>query len=271
MLAGILDLIWSDFDTGHQPIDALGDPIPGRTILACITAVWMIAGGAAMLWRRTARAGALATTLIYLVFGMFWLPRFRTAPHTLGFRFELFIGLLSQTFMQLVVVAGGLIVYATVAPPDSSSSQKSPKIARWTFGVGSVLFGLGHLTNVESVARMVPKWMPLGGSFWVVLSGVAFLLAGAAILTGILNVLATRLLALMVLIFEPLVLVPVLLANPHRHIAWGANAYNLAAAGAIWIFAASLARDRARRAPDAKSQLAEDSTGNPKRRVMSWR
>lgn len=44
---------------------------------------------------------------------------------------------------------------------------------------------------------MIPNWMPFGGAFWVVLTGVAFVLPGLAILSGILDVLAERLLALM--------------------------------------------------------------------------
>jgi hypothetical protein len=30
--AGIMDLVWSDFDQAHQPIQAFGDHIPGREI-----------------------------------------------------------------------------------------------------------------------------------------------------------------------------------------------------------------------------------------------
>ena len=238
--AGIFDLIWGDFEAAHQPIGALGDHIPGRMILAYLTALWMIAGGAALLWKPTARVGALATTVIYFVFGMFWLPRFYTAPHALGFRFTVFIGVLAGLFTQLIVVAAGLILYSSLATPDSSEREKSSVFGRWIFGFGSLLFGLAHLTAVQSVALMIPQWIPLGGALWVVISGIAFVLAGLAILSGILNVLAARLLALMLLLFEVLVLVPNLLSNPHGHIAWGANAYNLAAAGAVWIFAASI-------------------------------
>jgi hypothetical protein len=32
--AGIMDLIWGDFDGAHQPIQAFGDHIPGSEILA---------------------------------------------------------------------------------------------------------------------------------------------------------------------------------------------------------------------------------------------
>ena len=91
---------------------------------------------------------------------------------------------------------------------------------------------------------MVPKWMPGSGSFWAILTGIAFVLAGVAILSEILDVLATRLLALMLFVFSLLVLAPGPLAHPRNHIAWGSNAYNLAAVGAVWIFAEMLATRR---------------------------
>ena len=237
--AGVLDLIWGEFEAVHQPIGALGDNIPGHAMFAYITAVGMILAGAAILWRRTVPVGALATSFVYLVFALFWLPRFYTVPQFLGFRLTLFIGLLAGVFTQLIAMAGGLILFASVAPPSSTWRQRSPVVARWIFGLGSILFGLSHLTSVQDVARMMPGWMPAGGSVWVILTGIAFLLAGLAILSRILNVLAAHLLTLMLLFFE-LALIPVVFANPQSHIAWGSNAYSLAAAGAVWIFAVSI-------------------------------
>ncbi len=241
--AGVLDLIWGEFEAAHQPIGALGDNIPGQKIFAYIAAIWMILAGAAILWRRTKRVGALAAALIYLVFGLFWLPRFYTAPHSVGFRVTLFIGLLAGMFTQLMVVAGALVLYASTAPsstnwgavsqpsinpPAAPSSINWRGVARWVIGLAAVLFGVVHLTSVQGVSVMVPKWMPLGGAFWVVVTGIAFLLAGLAILSGILNRLAAHLLVLMIVVFE-LALVPMVFANPSNHIAWGSNAYSLAA------------------------------------------
>jgi len=48
-------------------------------------------------------------------------------------------------------------------------------------------------------------------------------------------------------------------ANPHRHAAWGGNAYNLAAVASAWILADSLAARRAQREPAVSSPLAEVS------------
>lgn len=240
--AGVLDLIWGEFEGAHQPIGALGDNIPGQVIFAYITALCMIAGGTAILWRATARAGALTTAVIYLAFGMFWLPRLYTAPHALGFRLPIFIGVLAGMFTQFIVVAGILTFYSSLPPSDSSRRLRFSTAARWVIGTGAVLFGLTHLTGIQFVAQMVPEWVPLGGPFWVVVSGIAFLMAGLAILSGVLNVLAARLLALMLVLFEGPVLIPLIITKPHNHVAWGASAYNLAAAGAVWIFADAIAR-----------------------------
>ena len=65
--------------------------------------------------------------------------------------------------------------------------------------------------------------------------------AGLAILSGILDVLATRLIALLLSVFSALVLAPMIFAFLRDHVAWGGNAYNLAAVGAAWIVADWLA------------------------------
>lgn len=76
------------------------------------------------------------------------------------------------------------------------------------------------------------------------ITGIAFVLAGLAIVSEVLDVLAARLLGLMLLVFSLLVLTPSIFASPHNHVAWGANAYNLTAAGAAWIVAEWLAMRR---------------------------
>jgi hypothetical protein len=79
------------------------------------------------------------------------------------------------------------------------------------------------------------------GSFWAVLTGTAFFLAGCAICSGRMDVLAARLLALMLLLFEVLVEIPPIFIRPHNQATWGAAVYNLSAIGACWIFAEFLA------------------------------
>jgi uncharacterized membrane protein len=254
LAAGILDLVWGDFDASHQPIQAFGDHIPGRELFSYILGIWMIAGGAAILWRRTARTGAAALAVIYFIFAVFWLPRFYSAPHFLGVRPSVYIGVLGGVGTQLIAVAAGALVYASMAT-HSLLWTRTILMARWIFGLCSIDFGLVHLTGVKDNAVYVPKWMPFGGEFWTIVTGICFILAGLAILLGILDVLAARLLALMLFVFSVVTLLPRIFASPHAHDVWGGNAYNLAAVASAWILAASLASRDVELRHDARARL----------------
>lgn len=258
--AGLLDLAWGDFDPGHQPIQALGVHIPDRAIFAYLAGVWMIVAGAAILRRRTARASAIATAVIYSIFGMFSLPRFYTMPHKYGFHVTLILGVLGEILQQLIVAAGCAVLYASMAPRTARWTAKIALVARLTFGLSAVLFGLAHFTNPKGPVHLIPHWMPLGGPFWILISGIGFMLAGVAILGGVLTALAARWLALMLLIFE-IVLVPIICGSPHLHQAWGGTAYNLAVAGAVLIFAASTSSRHVQREHAVQSASRSLTTG----------
>jgi uncharacterized membrane protein len=238
--SGILDLVWGEFESAHQPIQAWGDHIPGVTIFAYIAAVWLIAGGTAILWRRSLRFGAAALTILYGIFVLFPLPRLYTAPQFLGYRVAVYIGVVANVCQQIVLFVPAAVVWGSLAG-QSLLSRRAALVARWTFGFCSLAFGLGHLVAIETVVPMIPKWLPFGAVFWVVLTGIAFVLAGLAIVSGVMDVVAARLLGLMLLVFSALALAPRIFASPHNHVSWGANAYNLTAVGAAWIIAEWLA------------------------------
>jgi hypothetical protein len=221
--AGILDLIWGEFEPAHQPLQAWGDHIPGVTIFAHIAAIWLIVGGAAILWHRSLRFGAAAQTILYGIFVLFPLPRLYTAPHFLGYRAAVYIGLVANVCEQIVLLVPAAVVWGSLAA-QGSLSRRAALVARWTFGFCSLAFGLGHLTAIETVVPMIPKWIPLGGTFWAVLTGIAFVLAGLAIISGVLEILAARLLGAMLLVFSVLALAPLIFASPRNHVSWGANA-----------------------------------------------
>src|SRR5580658_4629005 len=135
---------------------------------------------------------------------------------------------------------GGALVYASLAP-RSSSWPRTILITRWIFALCAINFGLNHLDAVADNLSFVPKWMPLGQGFWVILTGICFVLAGLGLLSGFQDVLAARLLALMFLAFNVFALPPFIFAEPRDHAAWGGNAFNLALVGATWIFAHAIA------------------------------
>jgi|HubBroStandDraft_6_1064221.scaffolds.fasta_scaffold10712_2 uncharacterized membrane protein len=250
---GVMDFIWGDFDLAHQPIQAFGGHIPGREILAHITAVWMIAAGLAVLWRRSAPAGGAALAIIYLVFAIFWLPRFYTAPHYLGFRIPVFIGVAAGLGIELIAFAGGALVWALLST-RRSSRPRMVFITRWIFGLCAIDFGVNHLDSVADNLGYVPKWLPLGQAFWVIVTGICFVLAGLAILSRVQDVLAARLLALMFLAFNIFSLPQFIFADPKDHAAWGGNAINLTFVGASLIFADAIASHRKQVEPRVQKQ-----------------
>lgn len=238
-VAGILDLVWSELEPADEPLQAWGH-VPGMTIIAYVAAIWLIAGGAAMLWPRSARFGAAALTILYGLFILFPLPRFYTAPHYLGYGVPVYIGVVGSVCGQIILAVAAAVAWESLGAPGLWS-RKTALIARWGFGLCPIFFGLSHLTAVAMMVSEVPTWMPLGGPFWVVFTGIAFVLAGLGIVTGVLDVLAAWMLGVMLLIFSALESTPHIFLHPRNHVAWGGNAYNLTAVGAAWIFAGWLA------------------------------
>lgn len=236
--AGIINLVWHDFAAGWQPIQSFGDRVPGREFLAVITALWLVAGGCAILWRRTAAFGGAALALVYTIFGIFWLPRLYWIAHFMGFNPAPMIGVLAGAGQQVILASAGILIWAAFSK-ESPAKWRADRIALVAFGISCVVFGLSHYLGASSVAALVPKWLPPGGTFWAILTGTAFLLAGIAMLTGIFDRLAARLLTVMLLLFSVFVCYPWIVHDPHGHEAWGGNAYNLTAVAAAWILANS--------------------------------
>ena len=254
-LTGILDIAWGAFDASHQPIQSLGRNVPDQHVLAYVTGIWLVVAGLAILWRRSARMGAAASAIAYLIFAALWLFRYYAGVHALGWRIDVLAGVSFGLAQQLMLVAPTAIVYASAALPDSSFQKRAGIAARWMLGLPPVIFGLFHLVGIRVFASIVPHWMAFG-YFWAGLTGIAFVLAGTAIFSGILDVLAARLLALMLLLFEGLVEVPPIFIRSHNQATWGAAVYNLAAIGACWVFAEFLVSRTDRRRIDPAENVS---------------
>jgi uncharacterized membrane protein len=233
---GILDIVWGDFDTSHQPIQSLGKNFPLQHLLAYVAGVWLVAAGLAILWRRSARVGAAVSAIAYLIFAALWLPRYYVGVHTLGWRIAVLISVSFGLAQQIMLVAPAAIVYASAASLDTPLQKRAGIAARWMLGFPPIIFGLFHLTSIRVFASIVPHWMSFG-YFWAGLTGIAFILGGIAICSGVMDTMAARLLALMLFLFEGLVEIPPILIRLHNEKTWGAAIYNLTAIGACWIFA----------------------------------
>jgi hypothetical protein len=236
VLTGILDIAWSAFDASHQPIKFLGINPPTQQIMAYIAGIWLIAAGLAILARRTARIGAAASAIAYSIFTALWLFRYYAGVHALGWKIDVILGISFGLAQQLMLVAPALIIYTSTASPDSPIQKRASTAARWMLGLPPILFGLFHLIGIRVFATIVPHWM-LFGDFWAALTGIAFILAGGAICSGIMDIPAARLLALMLLLFEGLVEAPPIFIRVHDQATWAAAVYNLSAIGACLILA----------------------------------
>jgi uncharacterized membrane protein YphA (DoxX/SURF4 family) len=227
---GVSGLVWRDFAINWQRV---GPNVPHREALAILAAVYEVAAGVAIAWRRTRRAGAAMLTVLYAIFTLLWVVQAVRAP-------RVYDGW-GNVFEELSLVIAGMVVYAWAAPPDSAWATQRKWISR-AYGICPISFGADHFIYLSAAAGFVPKWIPPGQMFWVVATAVCFLLAAAAILSGILAGLAARMLTVMIVGFGILGWLPRLFGAPHMHFMWSANAINLALAGAVWVVADAIRR-----------------------------
>jgi uncharacterized membrane protein YphA (DoxX/SURF4 family) len=240
ILFGIFTFAWHDFNTWQQ-IGPLGN-VPHREVLAYLVAVIELFGGFAIQWRKTARAGAVALSGIYLAFALLWVPIIAANPQV----FDSW----GNFFEQFSQVAGALIVYASFDKRvDQVDSRRAARIARFgymSFGICVISFTFGQLDSLSGTAGFVPKWIPPSQMFWAVTTTIAFALAAVALLSGRFALLAAQLTTAMIIGFGLLIWLPAPFIKflPDQHTNWGGNAENLAIAGAAWIVADFLSQNR---------------------------
>jgi uncharacterized membrane protein YphA (DoxX/SURF4 family) len=226
---GLVGLSWGDFAAVWQPVPAT---LPGRTTLAYIVAALFLLAGLSLQRRRSAALGALTLTMLYSL-GVILLH----VPLVIA-RPTVFVTW-SGTAEQLALVAGGLVAYAFSATAKVAVTAQIVFCGRLIFGVCLILFASAHLFYLKPTADFVPAWLPPNQMFWAYATAAGHCLAGVAILSGIAARLAARLVAGMFVVFGVLVHAPTLIADPHNHFNWAANAMNFALIASAWVIAAS--------------------------------
>jgi uncharacterized membrane protein YphA (DoxX/SURF4 family) len=225
VILGVVGFVWRDFATNWQRVP-LG--FPGRTQLACVAAACELLAGIAILSRRFARAGAALLTILYAIFTTLWIIQALKAPAIYDSW--------GNVFEEFSLVAAGLAACAMLAPPGSHWAGKAPTVAR-IYGISAISFGVYHIVYWRGAATWVPAWLPPGQVFWIFVTAICFLLAAAAILSGIRGRLAALLLTAEIFGFEIFVWIPKFIAAPHDHFNWSGNAINLAMMSAAWVIA----------------------------------
>src|SRR6266446_9386243 len=213
---GLITLAWHDYNGWHQP-----------RYLVYAAAAALIFGGAAIQFRRTAKAGAAVLGAIYLVFALQCVPGIVAKPQIYNSW--------GNFFEQFSLVTGAAILYARLS--SAWSRETLNRIGRILLGICAASFTLEQAFYLHATANLVPKWVPPSQMFWAVTTTVLFALAAVALLTNRMALLATRLLTIMLVIFGLLVWVPLLLSDRRSHTNWSETAETFAIAGAAWILA----------------------------------
>ena len=216
-----------------------GQPLPRafpeRTALADAAGAFMLVAGAAVEWRRTAARGAAALTAYFALVVVVLMNGRVVLAHYAEY------GAYFGAAEQLSIAAGALIVYAASARIDAALAARLTRSGQLAFGVCVLFFGGAHFVYMNLTAPLVPKWLPPTQEFWGDATGLGFLAAGLAILTGVQARLAAILLTAMLASFALLVHGPMLLADPSSRMNWTEAAINLAIIGVAWVVADSLA------------------------------
>ena len=234
MAIGMASLVFGEFDPG-QPVP---EHFPARIALAYAAGAFMVVAAAAVEWRRITAWGAAALAVYYALFVVILMNgRLLLSDYAVYVTYE-------DIAMQLAIAAGGLIIYATSARIDAALAARLTRLGRLMFGVCALVFGGAHFVYMENTASLVPKWLPPTQEFWGYATGVGFVAAGIAILTGVQARLAAILLTAMLVSFGLLANGRVLLADHASHWNWTESAVNLAVVGAAWVVADSLVRPR---------------------------
>jgi uncharacterized membrane protein YphA (DoxX/SURF4 family) len=231
---GMASLAFGDFDPG-QPVPK---SFPARTALAYAAGAFIVAAAAAVQWRSTAAWGAAAITVYYALFVVAVMNgRLLLTTYAVFVTYQ-------NIATQLAIAAGGLILYAATARIRAALATRLTHLGQLAFGVCALVFGGAHFVYMNLTAPLVPKWLPPTQVFWGYATGVGFVAAGVAILTGAQARLAAILVTAMLAIFALLVHEPMLLADHSSHMNWTESAVNLAVIGAAWVVADSLPRPR---------------------------
>jgi uncharacterized membrane protein len=213
---GLVGLIFTDFALQWQPVPP---NVPGRELLAIVTALLLIAAGALTLVPGRTTLGARAMTGLYGVWVIILLlPRVALEPLSV----VAWLGV-----AEIAALAAGALALSAPDRPTASG------IARAVFGISALIFGLSHFVYADFTAGMVPKFMP-APLFWAYATGLGHAAAGLAILTNRYRRAAATALAAMCGSFVLLLHLPRVIAAPDSHAEWTMLLVAACISGAAW-------------------------------------
>lgn len=121
---------------------------------------------------------------------------------------------------------------------------KAFPLGRISLAVPIAVFGAEHLTSAQTIAKLVPSWMP-GKLFWAYFVGIALIAAALSFTFRVWIRLSATLLGIMFFCFVAMMDLPSAIAAPHNRLTWTLAARESAfGAGAVILAIASTTRKR---------------------------
>jgi uncharacterized membrane protein len=237
---GVLGLIQG----GFAPIwDSVPKALPARELLAYLCSLICLVCGVGILFARTAPIAAR----VLFVYLFVWMVLIKVRLIVL---MPLVEGAYQSWGETAVIVAGAWVLYAWFAAESDrrrlgfAVGEKGVRLAQALYALALIAFGLSHFVYLNLTAPLVPGWLP-AHTFWAYFTGCTYLLAGAAILTGVWARLAAVLSAWQIGLFLLLVWVPIVAAGNVSAEHWGETVVNVALLAGAWLVAESYRRKAA--------------------------
>jgi uncharacterized membrane protein len=237
---GVLGLIQG----GFAPIwDSVPKALPARELLAYLCSLICLVCGVGILFARTAPIAAR----VLFVYLFVWMVLIKVRLIVL---MPLVEGAYQSWGETAVIVAGAWVLYAWFAAESDrrrlgfAVGEKGVRLAQALYALALIAFGLSHFVYLNLTAPLVPGWLP-AHTFWAYFTGCTYLLAGAAILTGVWARLAAVLSAWQIGLFLLLVWVPIVAAGNVSAEHWGETLVNVALLAGAWLVAESYRRKAA--------------------------
>jgi uncharacterized membrane protein len=233
IMLGILGLMKGDFAVMWQPVP---EGVPGRTALIYLCALVALAGGAGLLFRRTA---AIAARVLFVYF-LLWLLLLRVP----GMLISRTVDFWWAAAKISVMAAAAWVLFGWFAEDGDrrrfgwAASDNGLRVARALYGLAMIAFGMAHFVYAQPTAGLVPRWLPWH-LFWAYFFGWTFVAAGAAMIIGVLARMAAALSALEIGMFLVLVWVPVVAAGGANAFQWDETIVSIALLAAAWVVAES--------------------------------
>ena len=227
---GLLGFVSGDFALNWQPVPAW---VPGRTLLAYLTAAVFWALGAGLLVDRYKHSFALASAVAFLVWAVLLHgPGVATNPLSI---------LPWLGFTERLEVAAGALMLAATQVPGTVFARRAMLVGRIAFGACLPIFGLSHWAYAQFTADMIPAFIP-AHLFLAYLTGTGHIAAGIAILTNVFARVAAILFATMVSSFVLLLHLPRVIADPGSRTEWTMLVIAMTISAAAWCVAGGVAR-----------------------------